>query len=325
MKVRLGHRTTYTYAQPVSFRTHRLMIRPREGHDVHIESSILRISPPHTVNWVRDVNGNCIALADFLEPARVLTIYSELVLMLYNTNPLNFLLEESAHYFPFRYAEETEVELKPFREMLYPEQAEALTKWGAQFWQEGEKIETVSLLQRVNLHIVKNFSYQRREEKGVQTPAETLEYRSGTCRDFAMLMLEMCRCWGLGARFVSGYMVSGESEDDNRRGSTHAWLEVYLPGAGWKGFDPTTGLVAGAWHIAVAVARDPRSIPPVTGSYVGPSSAFQSIEVDVQMTRLDAIEPPPRDPFLNPRQSAPDETKSESAKEATRAPAEKLL
>ncbi len=105
-----------------------------------------------------------------------------------------------------------------------------------------------------------------------------------------MLMLELCRCWGLGARFVSGYMVSGEEED--HRGSTHAWLEIYLPGAGWKGFDPTTGLVAGAWHIAVAVARDPRTVPPVTGSYVGPSSAFQNIEVDVQFTRrLEVMEP----------------------------------
>ena len=291
MKVRLGHRTTYTYAEPVRFRTHRLMIRPREGHDVHIESSVLHISPAHTVNWVRDVNGNSIALVDFLEPSDVLMFYSELVLTLYNINPLNFLLEQSAHHFPFQYAEDTAIELAPFLEMVHPEQARELREWGTQFWRQGEQIETVSLLQKINLHIVKNFSYRRREEKGVQTPAETLASSSGSCRDFAMLMLELCRSLGLGARFVSGYLVPGGSEPGSS--STHAWMEVYLPGAGWKGFDPTTGLVAGAWHIAVAVARDPRTVPPIIGTYIGLPSAFRDIQVDVQLERLDDAEARP--------------------------------
>jgi transglutaminase-like putative cysteine protease len=137
----------------------------------------------------------------------------------------------------------------------------------------------------LNTHINRTFRYQRRDEPGVQTPGQTLEKSSGSCRDFAALFLESCRCWGMAARFVSGYMQSEATEAGGA--STHAWCEVYLPGAGWKGFDPTSGIMTGAQHVTVAVSRDPENAAPIAGSFVGPTSAFQGIQVDVSAVHID--------------------------------------
>jgi transglutaminase-like putative cysteine protease len=300
MKIRVRHRTTYTYSEPVGFRPHRLMIRPREGHDLHIDSSILEITPAHSVHWMRDVNGNSITLVDFTEKSDTLMFYSELLLSHYDSNPLDFILEEYAHYYPFAYDPDSQLELAPFIEPLHPEDQPAVAEWAAQFWKAGEKIESLSLLQDLNLFIQKNFEYVRREEMGVQHPAETLQKNSGSCRDFAALMLETCRFWGLAARFVSGYLVVEDSEAG--QGSTHAWAEVYLPGAGWKGFDPTTGLMTGSTHVAVAVSRDPERTTPISGSYVGPQTAFQSIQVEVHIIDLGETSsrpPAPSNPMRN--------------------------
>ena len=239
MKIRIQHRTTYRYHQPVRIGQHKIMIRPREGHDVHIESSVLEIRPSHTIRWMRDVYGNSLAKVDFNEMASEISFYSELVLHQYDVNPLDFILEENAVNYPFVYDADSLAELTAFMTILYPRDVATLTEWLAQFWKPGGKIETITLLQTLNTHINRNFKYTRRDEAGVQTPAETIKLGSGSCRDFATLMLEACRCWGLAARFVSGYMQCEATEAGGA--STHAWMEVYLPGAGWKGFDPTSG------------------------------------------------------------------------------------
>jgi transglutaminase-like putative cysteine protease len=300
MKIRIRHRTTYSYSEPVGFRPHRLMIRPREGHDLHIDSSILDIAPAHTVHWIRDVNGNSIAIVDFTEKSARLMFYSELVLSHYDTNPFDFILEESAYFYPFVYDANSQPELAPYIQLLYPEEGESLQKWARQFWKPDDRVETLSLLQNVNQSIRKNFQYAPREEKGVQTCAETLEKKSGSCRDFAVLLLETCRFWGLAARFVSGYMLT-DGTDGN---STHAWTEVYLPGAGWKGFDPTTGLMTGATYVTVAVSRHPERASPIIGSYIGPGSAFLNIQVDVQVEQLDKSSSTPLTP-TNPMRHQP--------------------
>lgn len=290
MKIRIQHRTTYNYSEPVSFGQHKIMIRPREGHDVHIESSVLEISPAHTIRWMRDVNGNSLAKIDFTETASQLSFYSELVLHQYDSNPLDFLMDESAVTYPFVYDADSLPELTAFMTIIYPKDSARLREWLTQFWKPGERIETISLLQKLNTSINRTFSYQRRDEAGVQTPGETLQKNSGSCRDFATLFLEACRCWGLAARFASGYMQCEATEAGGA--STHAWAEVYLPGAGWKGFDPTSGIMTGSQHVTVAVSRDPENAAPIAGSFVGPSSAFQGIQVNVTVVQVDRPLPP---------------------------------
>jgi transglutaminase-like putative cysteine protease len=284
MKIRIQHRTTYNYATPVTFGEHKIMVRPREGHDVHIESSILEIQPAHNIRWMRDVNGNSLAKIEFTQPARQLSIYSELVLNQYDTNPLDFILEESAVNYPFVYDPESLPELTAFMSILYPRATSRLRDWLTQFYRPGDKIETVELLQNLNTYINRNFKYQRRDEMGVQTPDETLRKNSGSCRDFATLLLEACRCWGLAARFVSGYMQCEATEAGGA--STHAWAEIYLPGAGWKGFDPTSGIMTGAQHVTVAVSRNPENAAPIAGSFEGSTNACLGIQVDVTIPTL---------------------------------------
>ncbi|MCE0521511.1 MAG: transglutaminase family protein [Methylacidiphilales bacterium] len=298
MKIRIQHRTTYLYAEPVRLGPHRVMVRPREGHDLHIESSILTIRPAHTVHWLRDVNGNSIALVDFTERADELMIYSELVLDHYDSDPLDFRVEPYAVHYPFVYDPWTLPELTAFTHIVFPADAERVRQWLGQFWQPGKLVETVSLLKRLNRFIHETFIYTRRDEFGVQRPGRTLEKNSGSCRDFATLFIEACRSWGLAARFVSGYMLCEATEAGNA--STHAWAEVYLPGAGWKGFDPTSGAVVGSQHVAVAVSRHPEAATPISGSFVGVPTVFQGIEVDVKLEQLDKPYSSPHQPTLFP-------------------------
>jgi transglutaminase-like putative cysteine protease len=287
MKLRIKHRTTYRYAEEVTFGPHRMMLRPREDHDIRIEKSILEISPAHELRWMRDMNGNCVALIDFLAPARELTIYSEILLRHDDSNPFDFRIETDALLHPFSYDEQTLQELGAFRQMVYPADADVLHDWLNHFWKEGESAETIALLQGLTAHIFENFRYLIRPEEGVQLPAETIRRGSGSCRDFATLFLEACRCRGLAARFVSGYLLSGAPSD--AAASTHAWAEVYLPGGGWKGFDPTAGLLTTSQYVPVAVSRHPENAMPISGSFTGTLDAFLNIEVDV---RVDEIREP---------------------------------
>jgi transglutaminase-like putative cysteine protease len=298
MKIRIQHRTTYRYAAPVRLGPHRVMVRPREGHDLHIESSILTIRPAHTTHWMRDVNGNSIALVDFTERANELMIYSELVLDHYDSDPLDFRVEPHALHYPFVYDPWTLPELTAFTHIVFPADAERVRQWLGQFWEPGKLVETVSLLKRLNQFIPETFIYKRRHEYGVQRPALTLDKNSGSCRDFATLFIEACRSWGLAARFVSGYMLCEATEAG--RGSTHAWAEVYLPGAGWKGFDPTSGIMVGSQHVAVAVSRHPEAATPIAGSFIGVPTVFSGIEVDVKLEQLDKPYSPPEQPTLFP-------------------------
>src|SRR5260221_6007430 len=170
MKIRIQHRTTYQYTPPVSFGPHKIMIRPREGHDLHIESSILEITPAHTIRWMRDVNGNSIAKVDFTAQADELMISSDLTLNHYDSNPLDFILDEGAAHYPFVYDPDDLPELTAFTHIIYPKDSACLRDWLSQFWKPGDdKVETIELLQRVNTQINRTFQYMRRDELGVQT------------------------------------------------------------------------------------------------------------------------------------------------------------
>jgi transglutaminase-like putative cysteine protease len=284
-RLNISHVTEYLFSGPVSLLPHRLLLRPRENHNVRIESSTLEITPRHTLKWKRDVLDNSLAVAGFLEPTDRLRISSNVVIQHYEDAPLDFFVDDYAVIHPFDYVVEEQAELAPFRQAVYPADRSELHRWLDRLDLK-RSMETFTLLDRLNREIAGRFSYQMREEPGVQPPAQTLARNSGSCRDFAALFIEACRHLGLASRFVSGYLYTAATEAGN--GSTHAWAEVYLPGAGWKGFDPTGGEVTGNRHIAVAVARHPEAVPPVAGSFIGPSGLLPLLSVSVQVSALAA-------------------------------------
>jgi transglutaminase-like putative cysteine protease len=217
------------------------------------------------------VYDNAVAQATFLDRCSRLSIDSRVLIQHYDDQPLDFLVAEYAVFFPFQYDAAECVDLGPYLPVIFDQDLPLLSTWLRQFWYSGQVVETYLLLEWINKAIATGFTYQQREEPGVQTPATTLTKRAGSCRDFAILFIEACHYLGLAARFVSGYLYSPMLPQG--QGATHAWSEVYLPGAGWKGFDSTSGQVAGNHHIAVAVSRHPESVPPVSGSFIAAPTA----------------------------------------------------
>ena len=280
-RYKIFHRTYYSFSGTVSLEPHTLLLRPRESHELRIESSILNLTPPATLRWHRDVEDNCVAIASFDSPADQLIIESEVIIQQYNDAPLDFLVAEYAAYYPFAYTSDDWIVLAPYVNTAECTVSNQLSNWVKNLW-SGERIQTYALLQRLCGHIHQTLSYQLREEPGVQSATETLSRGTGSCRDFANLFMEAARCLGFASRFVSGYLHAPPSTVNF--GATHAWAEVYLPGAGWKGFDPTIGEIAGINHIAVAVARLPELVPPVAGSFVGLPGT--SLNVGVWVTEL---------------------------------------
>jgi transglutaminase-like putative cysteine protease len=283
-RLRITHLTEYRYASSVTLQPHQLLVRPREGPDVHIETSALQISPAHSVKWHRDVLDNAAAMVDFLEPAQTLLITSEVVIQHYVENPFDFLIEEYAVNYPFDYVSQDRIDLAGFLQPVYPDDERAVRDWFSRLGVASPSMPTYALLEQLNKTIAGQFVYIVREEPGVQTPEQTLAQGSGSCRDFAALLVEACRHLGLASRFVSGYAHLPAMEHWST--TTHAWAEIYLPGAGWKGFDPTAGEVTGSRHISVAVARHPEAVPPVSGSFVGPPGTAATLVVDVRVVSI---------------------------------------
>ena len=286
-RINISHITEYLFPSPVSLLPHRLLLRPRENHNVRIESSLLEITPAHTLQWKRDVLDNSVALVSFSKPSAQLRVSSNVVIQHYEENPFDFLVDDYAVMHPFQYAAEEQAELAPFEQSVYPS---AQDRDAVRGWLDDlgllQPMQTFALLDRMNREIAGRCVYQMREEPGVQSPSLTLSNNSGSCRDFAALFMEGCRFLGLASRFVSGYLFAPATEAGNA--STHAWAEAYLPGAGWKGFDPTSGEVTGNRHIAVAVARHPEAVPPVAGSFLGPTGQQPVLNVAVQVNELPA-------------------------------------
>jgi len=285
-RIRIIHQTEYHYHTEVSFGTHYAMLRPREGHDVHIDSSRLEVEPASQIRWLRDIYGNSIAVLTFAEPAKKLAIHAEVDVTLFDDNPLECLIDPHARSYPFQYSANEQMELIPYRVPSYPHDGPALQKWLLDLYQPGELINTFDLLKKLNTRIFEFFRYQHRDEHGVQLPCKTLALGSGSCRDYAVFMMEAARHWGLGARFVSGYIQMEEGQ----HGATHAWVEIYVPGTGWRGFDPTNNKLAGFEHVSVAVAREHDKACPLAGSWAGPADAFDRMLVSVQVVHLQDTE-----------------------------------
>jgi transglutaminase-like putative cysteine protease len=291
----VNHVTTYSYSRPVGLGEHRMMLRPRDGYDQRLLSATLDIDPqPHSLTWIHDVFDNCVAIANFNGATRRLRFESNITLDHTPFKGPEFLLEERARFYPFSYSAEEMPDLARSVERRYLDPSGELDRWVRRFIHQGRPTETGSLLMTLTYGIKEGFSYERRTEKGAQTPLETLERRRGSCRDFAVLMMEAARTLGLAARFVSGYIYvpsrdSGETYLGG--GSTHAWCQVYLPGAGWVEFDPTNGIVGNRDLIRVAVARDARQAIPLSGSFFGSAEDEEGMVVAVNVRRLAEKEP----------------------------------
>ena len=281
MLLSIEHSTVYRYTRPVRFTTHRLLVRPLEGHDIKIRSSSLVIEPAHHIRWIHDIFDNSIALVDFDEPANQLRVESRVTVEQYNTNPFNFILEPDAVELPFDYEAEDAPDVAPYLRRHFPQDDAAIQNWSEPFRGAG-KTGTVNFLTALTNSMPLSFTYVRREEKGVQSPAQTLGARTGSCRDFSVLLMETARYFGLAARFVSGYLCRSDCCTYGvASGATHAWVEIYLPGAGWTGFDPTCGILAANAHVRVAVAREPSQAVPVSGAFIGSVDDYIGLEVNV--------------------------------------------
>ena len=280
------HATNYRYARPVTFGQHRLMLRPRDSHDLRLVGAELTLSPPGSVRWMHDVFGNSVALVDFQSPAATLGITSTLKIERYGLNGLQFPISPDAEFYPFIYSSSDRVDLGRLLEQHYPDPHGVLARWADSFV-TSRPMRTLELLTNMNAALKPDIVYAERHEPGTQSPAETLEKKAGACRDFAMVFIEAARYLGFGARFVSGYLYDpalDKGDDTQAVAATHAWAEVYLPGAGWIEYDPTDVLIAGENLIRVAVTRDPSQAIPISGSYVGSPADFLGMTVEVAVT-----------------------------------------
>ncbi len=282
------HQTIYHYAKSVIFNEHRLMCRPRDSHDLRLIETALSISPAANVRWLHDVFGNSIAIAAFTAPASELTFVSSFQAEHFPSEAQEIVVEDYARYLPFNYAAEDVSDLGRTRERHYADPEHRIDQWAKSFVMNSKAAGTLEVLTAITQAIQKQFTYARREEMGTQTPIETLEKGSGSCRDFALFMMEAARSLGMAARFVSGYLYDeklvGADQGMIGGGSTHAWAQVFLPGAGWVEFDPTNALVGGRNLIRVAVARDASQAVPLAGSFTGAAGDYQGMTVDVKVS-----------------------------------------
>ena len=289
----IWHRTAYRYVWPVTLGPHRLQLRPRESRDLRIISADISVTPEAVITWANDVFGNAIATATFSAPANTLVIESRVVIE-HNSEPWPmFDIAGRAKSYPFVYSDDERIDLGALLVPQYPDPDRRLLSWAEGFIRSAPT-DTLALLKDMNVAVSAWIFYQSRDQEGTQAPLETLDRGWGSCRDIAVLLIEAVRRLGFAARIVSGYLAnrldqSGALIGSMDAGSTHAWAEIYLPGAGWVMFDPTNRTVGDFSLIPVAVARDIRQAVPVSGSFVGATNDF--IDMTVQVTVRGAAPP----------------------------------
>ena len=281
------HRTRYQYAEPVRFGPHRLMMRPRDSHDLRLLGTGLTISPAASVRWLHDVFGNSVAIAEFAEPAGELVVESSFRAEHYPLPEAAVTLEDYARRYPFSYDALEIPDLGRTVERHYPDPEHKVDLWARRFVEQQSDSDTMAILLAMVAAIGEEFTYNARDEMGTQDPLVTLDSGTGTCRDFALFLMEAARSLGLAARFVSGYLYDDARVGEERvvgTGATHAWAQIYLPGGGWVEFDPTNRLAGGRNLIRVAVTRDPSQAIPLSGSFTGATNAFVAMNVEVEVT-----------------------------------------
>jgi transglutaminase-like putative cysteine protease len=271
IRVALNHKTTYQYDRLVKLSPQIVRVRPAPHCRTPVTAYSLKIDPkPHFLNWQQDPQSNFLARVVFPERVKHFSVTVDLVAEMTVINPFDFFLEPQAETFPFTYETWLDRELAPFREVSAPQQLVCEYLKAIDTAPQG----TIKFLVQLNQRLQRDIRYLIRMEPGVQSGQQTLELRSGSCRDTAWLLVELLRHLGLAARFVSGYLIQLKPDVKPLEGSAgpesdftdlHAWAEVYLPGAGWIGLDPTSGLLAGEGHLPLAATPDPQSAAPVSG------------------------------------------------------------
>ena len=289
--IRIIHITRYRYKRAVSFGNHRLLLRPRDGHDLRLIQSAISITPTAQLRWHFDTFGNSVAIAIFSEPSNQLEFRSELLVRRFSRDDFLVSVDRQRIRYPFQYSSDVLTDLAHFIALENVNEAPELARWLETVFQKRPD-EVLVFLQHLSESIHANLTYVRREQVGTQTALTTIKLKSGSCRDFAFLFMECARCFGFAARFVTGYL-NDQSENGNApqgSGATHAWTEIYLPEEGWIEFDPTNQILAGSALIRVAVTRTPLQATPILGSYndeAGDSFIGMDVEVDVRSEQYD--------------------------------------
>ena len=284
----ITHTTHYRYAQPVRLGEHRVMFRPRDSHDLRVLATDMSVSPtPVDIRLIQDAYSNSVALVQPQSPASELKVVCSFSVEHTGTRALELPLSPHARKYPFEYDAEERLVLAHYLTPYYDDPDGMLRSWAGQFIRGNGSTGSRELLVAMTQFIRDTLLYQARFDEGVQTPYDTLLLQSGTCRDFATLMIEAIRHLGYAARFVSGYLYTPWLDAGDSRtvgaGATHAWVQVYLPGAGWIPFDPTNNLVGDTDLIRVGVARHASQASPISGSWHGFPGDYLGMAVDVQV------------------------------------------
>lgn len=290
------HTTRYHYANPVTFGDHRAMFRPPGTHGGRILSHSVETNVPSTVHWISDTLSNNVAVIRFSEPATELAITCKFRKIHFGTKGIEaFPLEPRAETIPVQYAPDEWIDLVVYLQPYAEDPDGRVAAWAKSFIL-GDHYATADVLQRMMDTIRHTFTYQSRDEEGTQLPGETLAKKSGTCRDYAWLMIEALRRLGVACRFVTGYLydpaLDGGDIGMTGSGATHAWLQVYLPGAGWLSYDPTNRITEGFDLIQVAIARRPEQAIPLSGTWFGSAGDYLGMNVNVAVRKLGAFREP---------------------------------
>jgi len=282
MRLHIRHQTRYTFRREVVLQPHRLLVTPRAGNELRLVEFDLDAGPAASVDWADDVFANRVATVSFTAPSDDLVILMEAIIEQEAAPFPIFNIAVEAHQYPFAYGSDDRIDLGALLSPKADADADSISNW-AQAFVAAPPTDTLSLLKDLNAGMLSAIAYRIRDEEGTQSPAETLALGSGSCRDIAALFIEAARSLGFGARAVSGYLH--DPAQATGAGSTHAWAEIYLPGAGWIAFDPTHQRVGDAHLIPVAVGRHNGQIMPVTGGYTGSPGDALSLAVSVSVTQ----------------------------------------
>lgn len=282
VRLLIEHETTYRYGQAVSFGKHRVMLKPRESHDVSVVAMRLECEPSASVVWYQDVFSNSVVDLQFHAPGDTLRIASTVLIDHRGSESLAIPLDLEASKIPIRYPEMEAADLEATARVHHHACSAHVTAFvdpTLRKWRH----QPDQLLAELNQRIKSELQYAERHTPGVQVPSETLSSGGGTCRDYALLFMEAARSMGFASRFVSGYLHDPASDGIVGGGNTHAWAQIYLPGPGWVEYDPTNGLINSPNLIRVAVVRDPVQAVPIGGSFSGPKDVNQELAVHVSV------------------------------------------